>query len=522
MAFKGKDPGGGRQCRKWPVDLKLAIVKAYEDKQGSIAELAKTFGVPQDTAYTWLKAYRERGEAGLAGSRARKQERPKTPGEEKISQEILDTKKKFSWFGIRRITQWLTRTKLIPVTETQVEKTLKEADLVTPRRKKRRRAEVVRRFERSEPNSLWQVDITMWTIAKGQKVYLIGFIDDYSRYMVGWGLYAAQGSSQVLEVLRNAIGQYGAPKEILSDQGRQFYSWRGKSPFQKELAREGIQHVVSRSHHPQTLGKIEAFWKHLKEEFLDRVVSGSINDLRERLRLWIDSFYNFQRPHQGIDGLVPADRYLKMADQVRSVIEKGVKENAERLAVGKEPIKPFYMVGQMGDKQVVIRQEGSEVVVNVGNQELEKIQLNIEEKTHEKTESGNQSGDRGPAGESPSDGGLASPLGGQDAKPDLPGDGTQDGPVLQTRKPDAQGHDDGGSGEPGGRTKPNGESGRIDEPPRSKSETPTGEPPNAIAPAPDQKALQNEQERPKTPSSPGTPAQGPSEQSSGSGTDGGH
>jgi len=518
MAFKGKDSGGRGPNKKWPPDIKLALIKAYEEGQGPIRELAELYGASEKTAYTWLRTYRLRGEAGLIGSPKPKVERPKTPGEEKISQEILETKKKFSWFGIRRITQWLSRTKLLPVTETQVEKTLKAADLVTPRKKKRRRAEVVRRFERSEPNSLWQVDITMWTIAKGMKVYLIGFIDDYSRYMVGWGLYAAQGSSQVLEVLRNAIGQYGSPKEILSDQGRQFYAWRGKCPFQKELAREGIAHVVSRSHHPQTLGKIEAFWKHLKEEFLDRVVSGSINDLRERLKLWIDSFYNFQRPHQGIDGLVPADRYLKMADQVRSVIEKGVKENAERLAVGKEPIKPFYMVGQMGDKQVVIRQEGSEVVVNVGNQELEKINLNNEEKTHEKTESGNESRDRGPAGESPSDGGLASPLGGQDAKPDLPGDGTQDGPVLQARIPDPQRHDDGGSSEPGGK-KPDGESRGIDQSPRSKPEAPAGEPPNPVAAAANEKALQNEQTRPKTTDSAGTPSQRPGEQPSGSGAD---
>lgn len=78
----------------------------------------------------------------------------------------------------------------------------------------------------------------MWTMAKGQKVYLIGFLDDYSRYIVGWGLFAAQGSSQVLEVLRNAIAQYGNPKEILSDQDRQFYAWRGKCPFQKKPARE--------------------------------------------------------------------------------------------------------------------------------------------------------------------------------------------------------------------------------------------------------------------------------------------
>ena len=51
----------------------------------------------------------------------------------------------------------------------------------------------------------------MWTMAKGQKVYLIAFMDDHSRYVVGWGLYASQSSSQVLEVLRNT---YANPNQL--------------------------------------------------------------------------------------------------------------------------------------------------------------------------------------------------------------------------------------------------------------------------------------------------------------------
>ena len=285
MTRTGKGPS--KQFR--PPEVKLAVVKAYIEGQGTAEEVAKIYGVPATSIYEWARLYRKRGEAGLQKKSRKSTPKEPTPAQKKVAEAIVETKKSFGWFGVPRITQWLRRAKLLPVTEHQVAKALKEADLVPRKPKKRKRAEVVRRFERSEPNQLWQVDITMWTMAKGQKVYLIAFMDDHSRYVVGWGLYASQSSSQVLEVLRNAIGQYGHPKEILSDQGRQFFSWRGKCPFQKEIAREGIHHVVSRSHHPQTLGKVESFWKHLKDEFLCRVVTGSINDLRERLRLWIDS-----------------------------------------------------------------------------------------------------------------------------------------------------------------------------------------------------------------------------------------
>ncbi len=63
------------------------------------------------------------------------------------------------------------------------------------------------------------------------KVYLIGIIDDHSRYMVGWGLFRQQTSASVMEVVKGAIGQWGAPREILSDNGRQFAAWRGETKY---------------------------------------------------------------------------------------------------------------------------------------------------------------------------------------------------------------------------------------------------------------------------------------------------
>lgn len=488
MAGHGRESLPRREGRYYPPEVRLAVVRSYLEKQGTALELAQLYSVTPKAIYDWARIYRDKGEAGLRFERKGRSKEAK-PVHPQVEQEILETKKQFGWFGVPRLVQWLRRSKLIAVTSTEVEKTLEKAGLDKPRPKKRKRAEVVRRFERAEPNQLWQVDITMWTIAKGQKVYLIGFMDDFSRYIVGWGLFAAQGSSQVLEVFRTAIGQYGAPKELLSDQGRQFFAWRGKCPFQRELAREGIQHVVSRTHHPQTLGKIESFWKHLKDEFLSRVVSGSINDLRERMKLWIESFYNFQRPHQGIEGAAPADRYFKVADSVRAVIEKGVRENAERLSLGKDPIKPFYMVGRMGDQAVVIRQEGGQVVMNVGQQEREKVQLT--ETNDEKTESGVQARGGEPAGEGAGAGGAAGSVGGSNAQRDLRGDGSQDHAVLQARSAAPSGDGDGRGGEPSVGARPEAAS-RVCEPRREEPEAAEGEPQDAGDASPDAEALQGE------------------------------
>jgi len=506
MAPPGKSPEakGPKQFRS--PEVKVAIAKAYIEGKGTAEEVAKVYGVPSTSIYEWVRIFREKGEAGFQKKSRKPVPSEPSPAEKHLAEEIVETKKSFRWFGVPRITHWLRRAKLLPVTEYQVTKALKEAELVPHKPRKRKRAEVVRRFERSEPNQLWQVDITMWTMAKGQKVYLIAFMDDHSRYVVGWGLYASQGSSQVLEVLRNAIGQYGNPKEILSDQGRQFYSWRGKSPFQKELIREGIHHVVSRSHHPQTLGKVESFWKHLKDEFLSRVVTGSINDLRDRLRLWIDSHYNFQRPHQGIENATPADRYFKMADQVRDVIQKGIAENAERLSLNREPIKPFYLAGRMGDQDVVIKQDGTQVVMNVGNRELEKIRLS-EEKNDAEKKPGSEGRGGSAGGEGKGPGGPAIALGGEDDHRDLRGDGAQADPVLQAGGSDDQRHDPGRTVEPGRKEGAEPAPGNV-QPGRAEQPAPAGESPDAGHVAPDPETLQNQPQRPEKRPQTGETAQG--------------
>jgi transposase InsO family protein len=66
------------------------------------------------------------------------------------------------------------------------------------------------------------------------------------------------------------VGEYGVPKEMLTDNGRQYTNWRGTTRFEKELIKDRVKHIRSRPHHPMTLGKIERFWKSILNEFLQR------------------------------------------------------------------------------------------------------------------------------------------------------------------------------------------------------------------------------------------------------------
>src|SRR6266849_273840 len=168
------------------------------------------------------------------------------------------------------------------------------------------------------------------------------FLDDHSRFIVSYGLHASQSTALVLEVLRAGITSYGAPREVLTDNGAQYVTWRGKSLFTKELEKRGIRQVVARPRHPQTLGKIERFWGTLWRECLEAAVFVDLADARARIGHFID-WYNFRRPHSGIDGLVPADRYFGAALEVKKTLQARVAANALELARNGTPATPFYL-----------------------------------------------------------------------------------------------------------------------------------------------------------------------------------
>jgi len=81
---------------------------------------------------------------------------------------------------------------------------------------------------------------------------------------------------------------------------------------------------VSRPKHPQTLGKIERFWVRCGGSVYSGPCS-SIWRMHRRIGWFIDH-YNFQRPHQGCDGLTPADRFFSAAPTVLQSLKERVAE----------------------------------------------------------------------------------------------------------------------------------------------------------------------------------------------------
>jgi putative transposase len=118
------------------------------------------------------------------------------------------------------------------------------------------------RYEREHSMSLWHTDYKL--LDNGD--WIIAYQDDASRRIMAYGTFPNATADHAIEVLTQAIKNYGNPDAILTDRGSQFYASKGEtkkkgeSKFEEFLRCMNIKHIVARVNHPQTNGKIKRFF----------------------------------------------------------------------------------------------------------------------------------------------------------------------------------------------------------------------------------------------------------------------
>ncbi len=149
---------------------------------------------------------------------------------------------------------------------------------------------------------------------QSQKLYLVCLLDDHSR--LAWAevthdvtaLTVMFATMKCISVLQ---GEYGIKfEEIISDNGPEFGQKQSQSkinhPFERMLIELDIVHRYTRPYRPQTNGKVERFWRTLKEDLIEETDFDTIEELKDELMQYM-LYYNQQRPHQGINGKTPAE-----------------------------------------------------------------------------------------------------------------------------------------------------------------------------------------------------------------------
>ena len=454
---RGKAKG---TANRYSPEFKIRAVKLCLEEGYSHSLVCEEMGMGSSSLSYWLKAYREQGEQALRGTPppggggggARKLPAP-------VVEKILDLKRQNPWWGIKRISHVLRRVFLLRASPETVRKNLHEAQLMNETRPKTRRNMTRPRFfERATPNQLWQTDIFTFRLA-GKYAYLIAFMDDYSRFVVGADLFRSPTAAAAIEVYRVAAGEYQPPKEMLTDNGPQYKTWRGTSRFEAEMKKDRVIHIKSRPHHPMTLGKVERFWSTISQEFLGRAQFDCFDTAKERIKLWV-KYYNYKRPHQGIGALCPADRYFEIQAELRQTLESGIQENLLEMALRGQPRAPFYMVGRMEGQSVVLRAEKGKLKLSVGNDDLnnKELEYDLNKGNNHERNQGIKNAEQNPAQENAGDSELqcggesTGGAGGMDGEGPVLGGLPSDECELDHLQPlaaEGDGGDASGIGEPG-------------------------------------------------------------------------
>jgi transposase InsO family protein len=381
LRLTGRSKGRGRRLVKQDLtatpaltaEQRLLLLDTWQRSGLPAKDFAALVGVSKHTLYAWKKKFDTQGPAGLLDQPKGGPRGSKLPDLTKRT--ILMLKQANPEWGCQRISDMLLRGPALPASASAVARVLHEAGYEMEEVTTRPHPDKVRFFERAKPNQLWQTDLFTFVLKRqNRRVYLVAFMDDHSRFIVSYGLHASQSSALVMEVLRSGLASYGSPEEILTDNGSQYVTWRGKSAFTRELEKRGIKQVVAKPRRPQTLGKIERFWGTLWRECVESAVFIDLGDAQKRIGLFIDH-YNFQRAHQGIDGLAPADRFFGAAQEVKRTLQARVAANALDLARSGVPKTPFYLTGQVGGKPFSVHAEGERMILTRTEGERQEIDL---------------------------------------------------------------------------------------------------------------------------------------------------
>jgi transposase InsO family protein len=234
-----------------------------------VTETAHRYGVSRQAVHGWLGRYEREGLAGLAdhSHRPRFQARQLDAQVEAL---ICQLRGAHPRWGPRRMLFELGKAKVSPLpSRSTIYRVLVRHGLVRARKRKRRRQDY-KRWQRDAPMELRQLDVTGSVfLADGTELKLISGIDDHSRYCVIAAVVRRAIARAVCRAFLAAMAVYGIPDEVLTDNGKQFTGRFGKPRpaevlFERICRRNGIRQLLAKPSSPTTIGKMERWHQTLQ------------------------------------------------------------------------------------------------------------------------------------------------------------------------------------------------------------------------------------------------------------------
>jgi len=193
------------------------------------------------------------------------------------------------------------------------------------------------KFERKQPNDLWQIDIVgVQTVGHLEKLYLIALLDDHSRFIVAAEYFKNQKGTTIIKIIRDAVIAYGRPNQILADNGAQFKNLVGElgTKYTKLLENFNIKPIFAKTRHPETKGKLERWFGTVKQMFLGEArlkvknnLNTTLTNFNQMFKNWVN-WYNTEKPHRSLPGnSSPVKRFLETEGRIFRPLKAKVNWN---------------------------------------------------------------------------------------------------------------------------------------------------------------------------------------------------
>lgn len=287
------------------------------------------------TGYKWLDRWKTEGLEALQGQSRRPRASPgKTPAA--LEAKVLEVRGRHPAWGARKIAHVLQRDQGVVLACSTVNSILKRNGCISESASQA--AQPWKRFEREEPNELWQMDFKGHFGTDQGRCHPLTVLDDHSRFNLVLQAMGSEKFELVQPCLERAFQHYGLPRQINADNGSPWSA--GGKPTATRLGlwliRLGIRLTHSRPAHPQTNGKEERFHRTLKAEVLGTRRFEDFTQVQQQFNAWRRE-YNFDRPHQALGMQTPSQRYRpsqRSMPKVLPPIEYAPDDHVRRVQAG--------------------------------------------------------------------------------------------------------------------------------------------------------------------------------------------
>ena len=275
-------------------------------------ELAEHYNVSTKTVHRYYMKYLGKGYEGLLPAKQDRSGRRVIP--EEVLKEAIEMRKQLPTRSVKDIIFTLESEGVIEnkgdVKRSTLQKNLEEQGYSCRQMSMRTFASdtAVLRFQKSHRMQLVQADIKYGPVlkikGKAVQTYWIGWIDDYSRYILGDVFYDSQKALDVLNSFRGIIEAYGKPVCIYCDNGKQYVS----KCLRETCARLGIRLLRHLPRACSSKGKVERangdIDNFVQECALEKIKS--LDELNRKFIAWLEIKHQ-DSPHSALNGRTPRE-----------------------------------------------------------------------------------------------------------------------------------------------------------------------------------------------------------------------